>query len=117
MDKSKKDIGMPHYRTPMTRSIEKLRKQGVDTEFQITEDGLKDWKDGKIYSPEDIRIAEHCRFEGMSDPDDMAIMYVVETSDGKKGIIVDAFGVYSDTNTFDFMKKIREKVHMIDKPQ
>ena len=34
--------------------------------------------------------------EGISDPDDRAIVYGVETAGGARGTVVDAFGVYAD---------------------
>ncbi|HYB42610.1 MAG TPA: hypothetical protein VEL75_12605 [Candidatus Methylomirabilis sp.] len=41
-------------------------------------------------------IREFHRFEGISDPDDMAIVYAVESRSGVKGTLADAFGVYAD---------------------
>jgi len=43
-----------------------------------------------------VVIRGYYRFEGVSDPDDMAIVYAIETRSGVRGILVDAFGVYSD---------------------
>jgi hypothetical protein len=33
-------------------------------------------------------------------------MYVIETNDGLKGTLVDAFGVYSDQNVGEFFKQV-----------
>ena len=41
-------------------------------------------------------IRGYRRFEGASDPDDMSIVYAVESNNGWQGTIVDAFGVYSE---------------------
>ena len=43
-----------------------------------------------------FNATEIYRFEGVSDPDDMAIVYAIESRDGTRGTLVDAFGVYSD---------------------
>ena len=45
---------------------------------------------------EDLVIREVHRVEGVSDPDDMAIVYGIEGRRGLKATVVDAFGVYSD---------------------
>ena len=45
---------------------------------------------------EDLTIREFHRFEGISDPDDMSIVYAIESRDGTRGTLVDAFGVYSN---------------------
>ena len=46
-------------------------------------------------APELVIRAYH-RFEGVSDPDDMAIVYAIESHSGVRGTLVDAFGVYAD---------------------
>jgi hypothetical protein len=48
------------------------------------------------FRPEDLRIRNHFRFEGTSDPGDMSIVYALEARDGTRGILVDAFGTYAD---------------------
>lgn len=45
---------------------------------------------------QELSIEEHHRFEGISDPDDMSVLYAVEASDGTRGTIVDVFGVYAN---------------------
>ena len=50
------------------------------------------------------------RFEGESDPDDNAILYVIETNDGTKGTLIDAYGVYNDAKVTQFMKEV-ESIH------
>jgi hypothetical protein len=55
-----------------------------------------------------LKILEHFRYEGITNPDDEAVMYVVETNDGLKGIIVDAFGIYANSELADFMKKVED---------
>jgi hypothetical protein len=49
-----------------------------------------------VFAPEEIAIRDFCRFESTSDPDDMSIVYALESSDGTRGILVDAFGTYAD---------------------
>jgi hypothetical protein len=46
--------------------------------------------------PEDLVIREVHRFEGISDPDDMAVVYAIESTAGVQGALIDAFGVYAD---------------------
>ena len=41
-------------------------------------------------------IREFHRVEGVSDPDDMAIVYAIESKSGVRGTFADAFGVYAD---------------------
>ncbi|MDQ3535402.1 MAG: hypothetical protein M3421_07215 [Bacteroidota bacterium] len=104
-----KDPEMEHHLTPLAEKTNELVKQGFSEQFVMVEEGLKASESGKIFSPEELKILKHYRFEGTSDPGDMSILYLVETSDGKKGTIVDGFGTYSDNELGEFMKKVEEK--------
>jgi hypothetical protein len=44
---------------------------------------------GKTFEPADVVIRRVRRFEGVSDPDDMAIVYAIETKSGIRGAVVD----------------------------
>ena len=60
---------------------------------------------GSTFAPSRVSIPE-CRFEGVSDPDDMSIVYAIESRDGTRGTLVDAFGVYSDPVVGMVLEKI-----------
>ncbi len=85
-----------------------LKKQGYDTEFKIAGNMLKTIDGNDSFLPDQIKVNEFFRFEGDSDPADMSVLYAIETDSGKKGLIIDAFGAYSDAEESDFMQKIRE---------
>jgi hypothetical protein len=42
----------------------------------------------------------------MSDPDDMAIVYAIESGSGVRGTLVDAFGVYASPAVADVLARI-----------
>jgi len=42
----------------------------------------------------------------VSDPDDMAIVYAIETAGGIRGTLVDAYGVYSDPAVSAFLATV-----------
>lgn len=96
---------VPHMKS-LALCLNRMVLDGYDDDFKVTEEGLTSAKTGKTYSPEQVNIVNFFRFEGQSDPNDMTIMYVIETEDGQKGTLVDAFGVYSDTNVGDFFKQV-----------
>jgi hypothetical protein len=66
-----------------------------------------------MYSCEDVNAVNFYRFEGITDPDDMSILYAIETCDGAKGTLMDAYGHYSDEDTGEFMKQVEiaKKLH------
>ena len=55
------------------------------------------------FGAEELVVSEFHRFEGVSDPDDMSIVYAIETRDGVRGTLTDAFGVYSDPDVGVFL--------------
>jgi hypothetical protein len=93
----------------LSTSLNKLVLQGYTEDFKATEDGrIESLKSEKRYSPSDINIVNFFRFEGASDPADNAIVYAIETSDGLKGTLTDAYGPYADPHIGKFMKKVED---------
>ncbi len=107
-DNTEKDSSMHHFIDPLTEKTNELTKNGFSEQFKLQEDGLMSLGNQKVYQPDQLTIVEHKRFEGTSDPGDMTILYVVETYDGVKGTIIDAFGTYSDNELGEFMKQVEE---------
>jgi len=83
-------------------------KDGYTENFKVTEDGIQSLETEKIYKPEQVRIANFFRFEGVSDPSESAILYVIETDDGAKGTLTDAYGMYADPNIDKFIKEVQD---------
>jgi len=88
--------------------IIELRLRGYVENFKISGGRLTTDNGMQSFQPDQIRINEFYRFEGDSNPDDMSILYAIETNSGIKGFIIDAYGVYSDPEESDFMQKIKE---------
>lgn len=91
------------YRTPLSIKMKELQAAGYTHSFGVNDGFLKNGD--KIYGPDEVEIKGQFRFEGESNPDDMSILYMVETNDGKKGLLVDAFGVYADEETENFIQE------------
>jgi hypothetical protein len=90
----------------LSACLNRMINDGYTEDFQITEQGLESLHQHSNYQPEQIQIVNFYRFEGESDPDDNAILYIIETNDGTKGTLVDAYGVYNDANVSRFMKDV-----------
>ena len=89
------DAKEPESRS-LSGAVEILRRKGYLHDFVSSQGKLRCSQSGELFDPEELRIVDHLRFEGSSDPDEMAIVYAVETQSGRKGVIIDAFGLYSD---------------------
>src|SRR5262245_20222229 len=77
-------------------AISALRRDGFTDDFAASSGELQLAGTDRRFRPEDCRILNYFRFEGTSDPGDMSIVYALETRDGTRGILVDAFGTYAD---------------------
>lgn len=92
----------------LSSCVNALTRSGYETQFKVTKNGLKSLTTEKIYRPEDVKILSFYRFEGESDPADNSILYAIETADGEKGTLTDAYGIYNDTNVSTFIKEVEE---------
>jgi hypothetical protein len=88
-----------------------LKEKGYTDEFtyQEEESVMKSNKTDKKYAPEEMKIIEFHRFEGMTNPGDMSIIFAVECVDGAKGVVLSSFGVYADLKLAEFMDKVKIK--------
>lgn len=99
---------MKDYMPPLTEKINELSKVGYETQYNFKDGALHASSTDKTYTPGDLTIVEEFRFEGESNPDDMSILYAVSANDNTKGIVVNAYGTYSDEDLGEFMKKVKE---------
>lgn len=89
--------------------MKKANDKGYTINFNVTEDGLSDADhEGHFYSPSDVSIDDFYRFEGESDPDDNSILYLIQTADGEKGILVNAYGLYADPLVAAFIEQVED---------
>jgi len=73
-----------------------LERDGFTAEFKADGDSVRVTGTTQRYAADEVRIRDYYRFEGTSDPDDMSVIYAVETRDGTRGTLIDAYGSYAD---------------------
>jgi hypothetical protein len=89
-------------------SLNKLVLEGFTEDFKATELGLLSLQSENKYSPEEVEVVNFFRFEGASDPADNSILYALQTNDGIKGTLTDAYGPYADPVITKFMKEVED---------
>lgn len=86
---------MKDYGT-LSQAINKLKlEEGYEYDFNLLDEKLELKNDNETYKVEDFNVDKVLRFEGPSSPDDNAILYAITTKDGKKGVLVDGYGISS----------------------
>ena len=98
---------MNNLEPTLSEILQKLKAEGYTEDFNLKIDCI-DCQMGtiKIY-PEDFQIDKFYRFEGASDPSDSAILYAISSEKyNVKGVLVNAFGIYSDPITNQLLAKL-----------
>ncbi len=89
----------------LSEAIEASKAKGYNLDFDVKEAGTMEALNHSItFASDEVRIDEIHRFEGMSDPSDTSILYVLTTHSGAKGTMVDAYGA----DGFDLKAKFLE---------
>jgi hypothetical protein len=96
----------PPKERSMSRVMDGLDSEGYTEHFLVCDDRLVALDSGMQFAADEVVIRCVERFEGVSDPDDMSVVYAIETSDGIRGTLTDAFGVYSDPGVSEFIDKV-----------
>jgi hypothetical protein len=93
------------YKT-MAEAVEDLKRRGFTANFEWLDNAFRA-VNGRTFTPEELTIVEHHRFEGESDPDDQSVVYAIEANDGTRGVVADAYGLYANPGLGVFLKKVR----------
>jgi len=94
--------------TSESRCLQLLHEKGFTDQYQVKEEKLINLTNDKSYAPKDVRVTNFYRFEGISNPDDMSVIYAIEATDGSRGTLIDAYGVYSDPSVAVFIKAVED---------
>lgn len=97
------------YMKSLASCLTRIINEGYTEDFKVTGNGLESLNKDHSYTPDEIHVVNFFRFEGESDPDDNAILYVIEAADGTKGTLIDSYGTYNDADVSLFMKDVTIK--------
>lgn len=91
----------------LSEALSDLANRGYTYDFNLNHTCIECQSVEKKFGPDSFNVVEVYRFEGMSSPDDASVIYVIETSDGLKGTLVDAYGTYADSLSDEMNAKLR----------
>lgn len=99
---------MSHTKNTLSQTIDTYEKDGYTTRFKLTPNCLECIDTKKQFDPEKFSIVNVHRFDGMTSAGDESVLYVIEADEGKtKGLLIDAYGMYSDSLSFEMIEKLR----------
>jgi len=89
----------------VSETLNGLKARGFNLDFNLQENCLV--CEGDKFDVNDFEIVEVHRFEGNTDPSDEAVVYAIQSVNGLKGVLVNGYGVSSDTMTADMIIKLK----------
>ncbi len=100
----------PETMSTLSSRVNKAVVDGYTESFKVEGKGLtgSSTADQKFYGPSEVKIENFYRFEGYSDPSDNAILYLIETADGRKGTLIDSYGAAADNKLAEYVKEVEE---------
>ena len=92
----------------LSETINGLKKEGYTLDFNIRQECLVCSITNTVLSPDDFEIDKVYRFEGMSNPDDQAILYAISSPKfDVKGVLVNGYGISADDATDAMIEKLK----------
>ncbi|RDY58633.1 phosphoribosylpyrophosphate synthetase [Flagellimonas nanhaiensis] len=88
----------------LLEALEDLTVRGYVQSFGLTPAGLYCPLTKQVFTAAQLRIVEAHHFEGDSDVGDLAILYVIETNSGCKGVLIDAYGTYGSSDMGNILR-------------
>ena len=88
-------------------TLDQLREEGYVEDFNLHQNCLECPNKQLTIFPDDFKVDKYFRFEGSSNPSDQAILYAISSDKHKlKGVLVNAYGIYSEPVTDEMLKKL-----------
>ena len=92
----------------LSECINQAAKDGYVENFKVNDKELVTANDERRFKPNDVGIPNFFRFEGYSDPEDNAILYLIEAVDGTMGVLVDSYGSNADPKISSFIRDVQD---------
>ncbi|CAN5138787.1 hypothetical protein BH09BAC3_BH09BAC3_32080 [soil metagenome] len=90
-----------------TEAMIALKKKGYTADFNLHPEWIVCSSLDLKLKPEEFHVDELIRFEGMNNPDDSEVLFAISSSKGVKGLLIDAYGAYSDSLSPEMVGKLR----------
>ena len=91
----------------LSEAINSLKKRGYESDFNLHPEWIECSPLKLRLTPEEFHVDEVHRFEGMSNTDDNSVLFAISSTAGQKGLLVDAYGMYSSSLSKAMIEKLR----------
>ena len=97
-------------------ALDQFRDRGYRREMAIKAGRLEVDGTDRTYRPDEVVVCDYWRYEGVSDPGDESVVYAIETTDGTKSTLVDAFNAYADPSLGEFLRAVTTTARPVKDP-
>jgi hypothetical protein len=80
--------------------------KGYTANFHFKDDFLINSESKNKYAPSNLFIVAEHRYEGMSNPSDSSVLYIIETNKDEKGTFLMGYGPNANLEVAEFFNKI-----------
>jgi hypothetical protein len=95
----------PH--STLSGTMNELRKQGYTEDFNFRQNCMECHKGEFKLLDDEFKVDKCFRFEGESSPPDSAVLYAISSDSKKlKGLLVNAYGIYSEALADKMVKRL-----------
>tara|TARA_R110002072_G_scaffold172324_5_gene326364 strand:+ start:3109 stop:3480 length:372 start_codon:yes stop_codon:yes gene_type:complete len=105
--KNIKSLQMKTSYNTLSEAISDFQQKGYTVDFNLTENHLESKSIKQKWKAEELTVVKFYRFEGESNPSDNSILYIIETKDGKKGLLVDSYGAQRGAISSELIQKLK----------
>ena len=99
-------INSDEYAKHESDFIKKYQNKGYTASYQVVDNKLVDLETKETFNSESVNVVAEHRYEGMSNPSDMSILYVIETPSKSRGTFLTGFGPTANLEDAEFFKSI-----------
>ncbi|PNW27461.1 hypothetical protein [Formosa algae] len=94
--------------------IAKYQNKGYTANYRVKDGELIDLDTKETFKTTEVKVVAEHRYEGMSNPSDMSILYVIETPTDSKGTFLTGFGPSANLDEAEFFKAIPDENYSED---
>lgn len=107
MESSDNSNSQPAY--SMVKVIKYLNEMGYKMNPTVRDGELVCMQTEEKFAPEQLALVGSFRFEEISDPEDLSIVYAIQANNGARALLVDAYGPYADPDVAEFINNIKDE--------
>ena len=91
----------------LSLAVDSLTREGFTDDFKAEENCIRALYSKKEYQPDDLKIVNTFRFDGMTNPEDETELFAIVANDGLKGTLVMSYSAEHFQNV-ELIKEIKE---------